>query len=117
MPPKKKAATSKKSYTRPAEAAKVKQELEDASPIVVRFYRATCPACHMSAPAWERFCSDMASGPYRIVEVEEAAIPSDVLAGISAFPTYAKHDGKGSSHAVGAILDPAQIKTKLGIPS
>jgi hypothetical protein len=99
----------KKTYSKKSDQKTVKQELEDTSPIVVRFYKATCPACIRSAPAWDQF--DMPG--YRVIAVEEQAIPPDVLMGISAFPTYAKHDQKGSSHTVGAITDPNAIMSKL----
>ena len=105
----------KKTYTYEKDKPRVKKELEDSSPVVVRFYKATCPACLMSKGAWEGFCASMISSPYRVLEVEEAAIPDDVLTGISAFPTYAKHDKKGSAHSVGAIMEPSAIKTKLKI--
>lgn len=105
----------KKSFTSEKDKPRVKKELEDSSPVVVRFYKATCPACLMSKGAWEGFCASMTSSPYRVLEVEEVAIPDDVLKGISAFPTYAKHDKKGSAHTVGAITDPSMIKEKLKI--
>jgi hypothetical protein len=57
----------------------------------------------------------MMASPYRMIEVEEDAIPEEVMTGISAFPTYAKHDQKGSSHTVGAILEPAEIGKRLSI--
>lgn len=105
----------KKSYIREKDKPRVKKELEDESPVVVRFYKATCPACLMSKGAWEGFCASMISSPYRVLEVEETAIPDEVMSGISAFPTYAKHDKKGSAHTVGAIMDSDQIKTKLNL--
>ncbi len=104
---------NKKTFTSEKDKGRVKKELEDSSPVVVRFYKATCSACLMSKGAWEGFCASMISSPYRILEVEEVAIPADVLEGISAFPTYAKHDKKGSTHTVGAILDPDSIRAKL----
>lgn len=105
----------KKSFVSEKDKPRVKKELDDTTPVVVRFYKATCPACLMSKGAWEGFCASMISSPYRVLEVEEAAIPDDVLSGISAFPTYAKHDKKGSTHTVGAIMDPDIIKAKLKI--
>jgi hypothetical protein len=105
----------KRSYIREKDKHKVAQELENSSPIVVRFYKATCPACQMSKGAWDSYADSMSSSPYRIVEIEESAIPEDVLKGISAFPTYAKHDQKGSSHTVGAILVPSDISKRLSI--
>jgi len=109
MPPK------KKSYTKKADQKHVKQELEKTSPIIVRFYRETCPACQMSRPAWEQFCGEMEPSQYRLVEVEEEAIPLEILQGISAFPTYAKHDQNGSGHTVGAVLTPADLHKKLKV--
>ncbi len=105
----------KKTFVSEKDKPRVKKELDDTAPVVVRFYKATCPACLMSKGAWEGFCASMISSPYRVLEVEEAAIPDDVLNGISAFPTYAKHDKKGSAHTVGAIMDPDAIKAKLKI--
>jgi hypothetical protein len=105
----------KRSYIKEKDKPKVKQELENSSPIIVRFYKATCPACQMSKGAWDSYADSMMSSPYRMVEVEEDAIPEDVMKGISAFPTYAKHDQKGSSHTVGAILEPAEIGNRLSI--
>ena len=103
----------KKSFTSEKDKGRVKNELEDSSPVVVRFYKATCPACLMSKGAWEGFCASMISSPYRVLEVEEVAIPDDILLGISAFPTYAKHDKKGSAHTTGAIMESESIKEKL----
>lgn len=103
----------KRSYKKESEKSKVAKELKEDTPIVVRFYKETCPACQMSRPAWDQFCAKMDSSPYRVIEVEEAAIPEEVLRSISAFPTYAKHDSNGSSHTVGAILDASEIPSKL----
>ena len=103
----------KKTFTSEKDKARVQKELADTSPVVVRFYKSTCNACLMSKSAWDGFCASMASSPYRVLEVEEVAIPEDVIGGISAFPTYAKHDKKGSAHTVGAIMDPDLIKEKL----
>jgi hypothetical protein len=105
----------KKTFVAEKDKPRVQKELDNTSPVVVRFYKATCPACLMSKGAWDGFCATMISSPYRVLEVEEAAIPDDVLGGISAFPTYAKHDKKGSAHTVGAIMDPSMIKEKLKI--
>ena len=105
----------KQSFTSEKDKPRVKKELEDSSPVVVRFYKATCPACLMSKGAWDGFCASMTSSPYRVLEVEEVAIPDDILRGISAFPTYAKHDKKGSTHTTGAIMDPSMIKEKLKV--
>ena len=99
----------KKTYKKPSDQKQVEHELEDTSPIVVRFYKDGCPACQMSESAWDQF--DMPR--YRVIAVEEKAIPPEVLKGITAFPTYAKHDQKGSSHTVGAILETSEIRKRL----
>lgn len=98
-------------YTKKSDQATVKQELEDTSPAVVRFYKKTCPACQMSAPAWDAL--DVPG--YRVIAVEEQAIPPEVLTNLSAFPTYAVHDKKGNRHVTGAITETALIKEKLGL--
>ena len=105
----------KRSYIKEKDMSKVRQELENSSPIIVRFYKASCPACQMSKGAWDSYADSMMASPYRMIEVEEDAIPEEVMTGISAFPTYAKHDQKGSSHTVGAILEPAEIGKGLSI--
>jgi hypothetical protein len=101
----------KKKYTKKSQHAEVEQELKNESPIVVRFFKIGCPACEMSEPAWNNL--DMPK--YRMVAVEQEAIPPEVLKSISAFPTYAAHDKKGNRHVKGAILDPSQIKVKLNL--
>lgn len=98
-------------YTKKSDQATVKQELEDTSPAVVRFYKKTCPACQMSASAWDA----LRVPGYRVIAVEEQAIPPEVLTNLSAFPTYAVHDKKGNRHVTGAITETALIKEKLGL--
>ena len=104
----------KRSYKKKSDHRRVRKELTDTTPIVIRFYKSTCPACQASEPAWNQFC-DSAPPGYRVVEVEEEAIPPEILSGISAFPTYAKLDGKGPAHTVGAITDPKLIPIKLAL--
>jgi hypothetical protein len=105
---------SKKSYKKRGDYRHVREELKKKTPIVIRFYKASCPACQMSEPAWNEF-RETAPPQYRIVEVEEEAIPPEVLANISAFPTYAKLDANGPTHTVGAITEPEMIVQKLRI--
>ena len=105
----------KKSYSKESDKVQVEQELKETSPIVVRFHKQGCPACQMSQPAWDEFSRGMEPTMYRIVEIEENAIPPNILKSISAYPMYAKDDEKGPFHSVGAILDSDQISKKLRI--
>jgi|APCry1669189369_1035219.scaffolds.fasta_scaffold36372_2 Thioredoxin len=104
------------SYTSESQQEKVRDELRDTSPIVVRFYKESCPACQMSKMPWKQFCSQFSQPSLRILEVEEQAIPPEVLANITAFPTYAKYNEDDSPrivHSVGAITDASDIPKKL----
>jgi thiol-disulfide isomerase/thioredoxin len=103
----------RKSYTKTAEQKAAKKELEDKTPIVVRFFSETCGACQNSRPAWDQFSAEMAPSSYRIVEIEQEAIPPEILEAIRAFPTYAKSDANGEFHVQGAITDAPDIKKKL----
>jgi thiol-disulfide isomerase/thioredoxin len=100
---------SLKKASQKKEAAKVLQKDE---PMVVLFYRETCPACQMARPSWNGFVQNAPQG-YMIVEIEEAAIPEELLENITGFPTYAAHDENGDRHVTGAQTDPEQIKKAL----
>ena len=102
----------KKKFTTKRDQKKVRAELQDSSPVVVRFYSTGCPACQASESAWQAF--DLPE--YRVLSVEEHAIPPEILEKLTAFPTYAKHDLKGSAHVTGAISDTAMIAQKLNVP-
>ena len=104
---------SVKSLNKPSQQEIAKKELSDPSPVIVLFHKTGCPACEACKPAWNTFKSTMVPEGYRILEIEQEAIPFDVLDGIHAFPTYAKHDEKGASESVGAITEPSLIKKKL----
>lgn len=104
-----------KTLDKPSQQEIAKKELSDPSPVIVLFHKEGCPACEACKPAWNTFKSTMAPEGYRILEIEQEAIPLDVLDGIHAFPTYAKHDEKGASETVGAITEPSSIKKKLKI--
>jgi hypothetical protein len=92
-----------KRFTKASDKESVRSLLKSNQPMVVRFYRKTCPACQASEPAWKTFCAE--SRPYVAVAVEEIAIPDEMLAHITAFPTYAKHDARGNHHVVGVQKD------------
>ena len=94
-----------RSYTKASEKEKVRSELKDTKPVVVRFYRESCPACQMSSASWKLFCSKMKGSSYTCVEIEEEAIPEELLQNITAFPTYAKHDKNGNKKVVGVQED------------
>lgn len=100
---------SLKKASQKKEAAKLLQKDE---PMVVLFYRETCPACHAAKPAWNDFANGDVAG-YMVVEVEEAAIPDELLENIQAFPTYAAHDENGNRHVTGAKTEPSEIKKAL----
>ena len=103
----------RKSYKKTDEQRAAKSELEDTTPIVVRFFSETCGACIGSKPAWDQFSAEMAPSSYRIVEIEQEAIPPEIVKAIQAFPTYAKSDENGEFHVQGAITDALKIKKML----
>ena len=100
---------SLKKASQKKEAAKVLQQDE---PMIVLFYRESCPACRAARPMWNDFCRDGVPG-YQLVEMEEEAIPPEVLENIVAFPTYAVHDEDGNRHVTGVQSDiPKALKLK-----
>lgn len=92
-----------KRFTKATDKDAVRELLKSDEPLVVRFYRKTCPACIASEQGWKDFCKE--DRPYRAIAVEEIAIPEEMLQTITAFPTYAKHDKKGNHHVVGVQKD------------
>ena len=92
-----------KTFKKETDKDAVRALLKTDQPIVVRFYRKTCPACIASEPAWKEFCKE--HRPYLAVAVEEIAIPDEMLKTLEAFPTYAKHDARGNHHVVGVQED------------
>lgn len=100
---------SLKKKSQKKEAAKVLQKDE---PTIVLFYRESCPACQAARPMWNSFCNEGVPG-YQIVEIEEEAIPEEILENIVAFPTYAVHDEDGNRHVTGVQSDiPKALKLK-----
>jgi len=92
-----------KRFTKATDKTAVRRLLQSDAPIVVRFYKRTCPACIASEQAWKDFCTE--DRPYTAIAVEEHAIPEEMLRTITAFPTYAKHDARGNHHVVGVQKD------------
>lgn len=95
-----------KRFTKATDKDAVREVLKSTDPIVVRFYRKTCPACIASESGWKDFCKE--DRPYLAIAIEEVAIPEEMLAQITAFPTYAKHDKTGNHHVVGVQTDLAK---------
>ena len=100
----------RKAFKKPTDKAKAAQALKKKIPMIVLFYKDGCPACEAAKPVWDRFVS-----PYETLEIEEQAIPDEVLVGIRAFPTYAVSDKKGQRLHQGAITDVSTIKETLGL--
>jgi len=100
-----------KSYTKPSDKKDVMSELSQDVPMIVRIYSKTCGACQMSEQPWKTFCSSPPPD-IKVVEVEQDAIPDEMLPGIEGFPTYALHtkDGKNTHHT-GALMSPDDIRT------
>jgi hypothetical protein len=98
-----------KKYEKKSDQEKVKEELSKDIPMIIRIYRKTCPACQMSEKPWKEFCNKGVPG-FVLVEIEESAMPPEMMTGISGFPTYAVHDKNGSNkHHTGALMTPADI--------
>jgi hypothetical protein len=105
-----------KSYTKSTEKDVVKEELSKDIPMIVRIYSKTCGACQMSEKPWKEFCKS--SPPdMKVVEVEQDAVPDDVMAGVDGFPTYALHTKDGENkHHTGALMNPADIHKFIEAP-
>lgn len=98
-----------KSYTKPTEKEAVLQELSQDVPMLVRIYSKTCGACQMSEKPWKAFCNS-APSDIKIMEVEQEAVPNDVMMGVDGFPTYALHTKEGENkHHTGALMTPGDI--------
>jgi len=89
-----------KKYTKASQQNTVRKELQKPDAVVVRFFRIGCPACEGSQGDWDDFCKKETK--YKTIEIEEKAIPSEILRSIEGFPTYAKHDENGNHHITGA---------------
>lgn len=100
-----------RSYTKPSDKAKVMAEMSRSIPIVVRIHRIGCPACENSEEPWQQFC-DQSKG-IRIVQVEEQAVPPQIMKGIEGFPTYAVHKDGKSWHHTGALMDAGAIQALI----
>jgi hypothetical protein len=105
----------KKSYQTEKHRKAAEKELKNETPIIVFFHKDGCPACIGARPAWDAFTKSMEPSKYRIVDIEEQAIPLEVMEGISGFPTYAKDDEHGSHAVTGSITNPADIPKRLRI--
>jgi hypothetical protein len=95
-----------KTFKKASDKEKVRELLKTDTPMVIRIYRESCPACQASEKAWKTFCEE--SRPYITVAIEEVAIPEEMLKNIKAFPTYAKHDKNGNHSVVGVQTDLAK---------
>ncbi|NBR61131.1 hypothetical protein EB118_05295 [bacterium] len=100
-----------KKYTKKTDRKKVKEELSKDVPMLIRIYRETCPACQMSEKPWREFCEKKSPSGFTIVEVEEEAMPPEMMTGITGFPTYAIHGKDGENkHHTGALMSPSDIE-------
>jgi Thioredoxin len=107
----KKTKKQMKKYTKSSDREEVKKELSKDVPMIIRIYRETCPACQMSEKPWKEFCEKQAPQGFSIVEIEEEAMPLEMMNGIQGFPTYAIHDENGENrHHTGALMNPSEIE-------
>lgn len=98
-----------KKYAKPTDRIKVKNELSQDTPMILRIHRTTCPACQMSEKPWQQFCKQGVPG-FVILDIEESAVPPEMMTGIRGFPTYAIHDEHGHNrHHTGALMSPKDI--------
>ena len=62
-----------------------------------------------SEKPWKAFCNS-APSDIKIMEVEQEAVPNDVMMGVDGFPTYALHTKEGENkHHTGALMTPGDI--------
>lgn len=98
-----------KKYAKPTDRIKVKSELSQDTPMILRIHRTTCPACQMSEKPWQQFCKQGVPG-FVILDIEESAVPPEMMTGIRGFPTYAIHDKDSNNrHHTGALMSPKDI--------
>jgi DnaJ-class molecular chaperone len=97
-----------KSYTKPSDQKAVLAEMSQSVPMIVRIHKTGCPACENSEDAWQEFC-DQSKG-IRTVQVEEQAVPPQIMKGIEGCPTYAVHKNGNSWHHTGALMDAGAIE-------
>lgn len=86
-------------------------EMSQSVPMIVRIYKDGCPACANSEEPWQQFC-DQSQG-VRIIQVEEKAMPPEIMKGIEGFPTYAVHKDGESWHHTGALMDGEEIQSLI----
>ena len=98
-----------KSYTKQSDQKAVLSEMSQSVPMIVRIHKVGCPACEMSEEPWQEFCDQSPPG-MRIIQVEEQALPPQVMKGIEGFPTYAVHKDGKSWHHTGALMDAGAIE-------
>lgn len=103
-----------KSLTKKSQKKKAIEILETDKPMAVLFYSEWCPASQAALPVWRSLAKDGRLG-YMFVEIEEAAIPEEVLKHMRAFPTYGVHDHNGNRHHEGALTDVEQLKRVLNL--
>lgn len=105
-----------KSYTKSTEKDAVMKELSQDTPMIVRIYSKVCGACIMSEKPWKEFCKNSPSD-IKVVEVEQDAVPEDVMTGVDGFPTYALHTKDGENvHHTGALMSPEEIHKFIEAP-
>lgn len=92
-----------KTFKKVSDKERVRELLKTDTPMVIRIYRESCPACQASEKGWKDFSAE--TRPYLAIAIEEVAIPDEMMETIEAFPTYAKHDKKGNRHVVGVQKD------------
>lgn len=100
-----------RSYSKTSDQPNVMAELSKTIPIIVRIHKQGCPACENSEKPWQDFC-DQSKG-IRIVQVEEQAVPPQIMKGIEGFPTYAVHKDGQSWHHTGALMDTGAIQSLI----
>jgi hypothetical protein len=98
-----------KSYTKQSDQKAVLAEMSKEVPMVVRIHKVGCPACEMSEEPWQDFCDRSPPG-VRLIQVEETAMPPQLMKGIEGFPTYAVHKDGKSWHHTGALMDAGAIE-------
>ena len=100
----------KKTFKKSSEQANVRRELSQDAPMILRIHRESCPACQMSEKPWQDFCKQGVPG-FMLIEVEEQAMPPELMKSITGFPTYAVHNKHGKSkHHTGALMSLEDIR-------
>ena len=97
-----------RTYSKEEQKDQVYKELSKQQPTIVFIHKEGCPACKIARGAWEKFAETSPSN-FRVLEVEEKALPPVFLNRITGFPTYAVQNDRNIFHHTGAIMDPAGI--------